>query len=201
MINDRRFRFVKWLLVLWLAVWLPTYSKVWGWANFLHICNVAVLLSCFGFLFESPLLLSSQALISIMGNFLWIIEFSTNLVIGHPLFGGTEYMQNASIPLWVRCLSLYHFVLPLLLLWGLLCLGYDRRGCKLQAAITLLLLFLSRFTNPAKNINFVFLDPLFHKAWGNAFLHVIVIWLGLCVILYWPTHVALCRLFPEPKKF
>ena len=67
--------------------------------------------------------------------------------------------------------------------------------------ISLLVLSLSRFTDPAKNINFVFQDPLLHRSWGNAFLHVIVIWFGLIVILYWPTHVVLCRLFPEPKQF
>ena len=198
---DHRFRFVKWILVLWLAVWLPTYSIVWGVANFLHICNVAVILSCLGFLFESPLLISSQALVSILGSFLWVIEFSYDLVTGHTLFGGTQYMRDASIPHWVRCLSFYHILLPLLLLWGLLYLGYDRRGWKLQGVISLLVLSLSRFTGPEKNINFVFQDPLLHKNWGNAFLHVIVIWLGLIVILYWPTHVVLCRLFPEPKQF
>ena len=198
---DRRFRFVKWFLALWLAVWLQTYSMVWGVANFLYICNVAVILSCLGFLFESPLLISSQALVSILGSLFWVIEFSYDLVTGHALFGGTQYMMDASIPHWVRCLSLYHIFLPLLLLWGLLCLWYDRRGWKLQGVISLLVLSLSRFTDPAKNINFVFQDPLLHRSWGNAFLHVIVIWLGLIVILYWPTHMVLCRLFPEPRQF
>ena len=199
--SERPFRFMKWLSVLWLVVWLPTYSIVWGGANFLHLCNVAVFLSCLGFLFESPLLLSSQALVAILGNFLWVIEFLNNLVLGHALFGGTEYMKDARIPLWVRCLSLYHLVLPLLLLWGLLSLGYDRRGWKLQGAITLVLLFLSRFADSAKNINFVFQDPLLQKFWGNAFWHVMLIWLSLNLLLYWPTHLVLCHVFPEPKKF
>ena len=195
-----RFRFIKWVSVLWLAVWLPTYTAFWGGANFLHICNVAVILSCLGFLFESPLLLSSQAVFSILGNFFWALDFLNALVTGHPLFGGTEYMWNASIPLWVRCLSLYHFVLPLLLLWGLHRSGYDRQGWKLQGVISLLVLSLSRFTDPAKNINFVFRDPLLRKTWGMASLHVIVIWIGLIVLIYWPTHQVLCRVFPEPKN-
>jgi len=195
-----RFRVIKWVSVLWLAVWLPTYTAFWGGANFLHICNVAVILSCLGFLFESPLLLSSQAVFSILGNFFWALDFLNALVTGHPLFGGTEYMWNASIPLWVRCLSLYHFVLPLLLLWGLHRSGYDRQGWKLQGVISLLVLSLSRFTDPAKNINFVFRDPLLRKTWGMASLHVIVIWVGLIVLIYWPTHQVLCRVFPEPKN-
>ena len=198
--NDRPFRFAKWLSVLWLVIWIPTYSTVWGWANFLHLCNVAVFLSCLGFLFESPLLISSQALVSILGNFLWVVEFSNALVTGHVLFGGTEYMMDVRIPFWVRCLSLYHFVLPFLLIWGLFCLGYDRRGWKLQGTISLLVLFLSRFTVPAKNINFVFRDPLLQKTWGNAFFHVMVVWLGLILLIYWPTHLVLTRVFPEPKK-
>lgn len=197
--NDRPFRFVKWLSVLWLVIWLPTYSIVWGWANFLHLCNVAVFLSCLGFLFESPLLLSSQAVVAILGNFLWVTEFLNSLLTGHAHFGGTEYMMDVRIPFWVRCLSLYHFVLPFLLIWGLFCLGYDRRGWKLQGTISLLVLFLSRFTLPAKNINFVFQDPLLQKTWGNPFLHVMVIWLGLILLIYWPTHLVLDRAFTEPK--
>jgi len=200
MSRDRRLRFVKWLSIIWLAVWLPAYSIAWGWANFLHFCNVAALLTCIGFLIESPLLLSSQAVLSIPGNLLWVIELSNNLLLGHPVFGGTEYMTDASIPLWVRCLSLYHLVLPLLLLWGLHRLGYDRRGWKLQGIISLLILSLSRFTDPAKNINFVFRDPLFRKTWGMASLYVILIWIGLIVLIYWPTHLALSRIFPETKN-
>lgn len=199
--NNRLFLCVKWLSGIWLVIWIPTYSTYWGWSNFLHLCNVAVFLTCLGFLLESPLLLSSQALVSIFGNFLWVIEFLNTLVTGHALFGGTEYMMDEQIPIWVRCLSLYHFVLPLLLLWGLYCVGYDRGGWKLQSTITLLVLFLSRFTDSTKNINFVFHDPLFQKTWGNALMHVMVIWFGLILIIYWPTHLVLDRVFPRPKKF
>ncbi len=42
---------------MWLAVWLPAYWRVWGWANFLHLCDVTVILTCVGLWFGNSLLL------------------------------------------------------------------------------------------------------------------------------------------------
>src|SRR3990172_7859449 len=117
MSSELRFRFVRILCLVWLAIWLPTYAAVWGWANFLHVCNVAVILSCLGFFFGNRVILASQALVSILGDFFWVLDLSSRIVSGHHLFGGTEYMWDTSFPFWVRSLSFYHFILPFLLLW------------------------------------------------------------------------------------
>ena len=145
------------------------------------------------------MIIASQALVSLLGDFFWVLDLSSRIVTGHHLFGGTEYMWDSSMTFWVRSLSLYHFILPVLLLWSLNYLGYDQRSWKLQGGITLIVLFLSRLTDPAKNINFVFYDPVFKKVWGPAFIHVTVIWAGFMVLIYWPTHKVLSRLFREPK--
>ena len=61
---------VRWISVVWLAVWVPSYAIYWGWANFLHLCDVAVLLTCVGLAYHNALLLSSQAVASLLGDLL-----------------------------------------------------------------------------------------------------------------------------------
>lgn len=190
----------RWGAVLWLAVWMPTYWIVWGWPNFFHVCDVAVILTCVGLWRGSTLLLSSQAVSSIVADVAWCVDVAWRLLLGRHLVGGTEYMWDKHFPLWVRLLSLYHVALPALLIWSLRRVGYDRRGWKLQASIAAVLLALSRFLDPALNINFVFRDPVFHRAWEPAPLHLLVIWLGLNALLYWPTHLVLAQCLGRPKR-
>ena len=185
---------MRWVALLWLAVWLPAYWAVWGWANFLHICDVTVVLTCAGLWFGNALLLSSQAIASIVVDLAWTLDIASRLLFGKHLIGGTEYMWDARFPLWVRLLSLFHIVWPVLVVWAVRRVGYDRRGWLLQSGIAAVLLVLSRQVQPALNINFAFRDPLFHRAWGPAPVHLAVILLGLVVIIYWPTHLVLGRL-------
>lgn len=87
--------------------------------------------------------------------------------------------------------------LPPLLIWALRRVGYDHRGWILQTAIAVPLLIASRFFPAWKNMNFVFRDPLFHRTWGPAPFHVAVIFAGLVLIIYCPTHLVLARVFRE----
>lgn len=189
---------VRWACVLWLVVWIPAYWKFWGPANFLHVCDIAVLLACAGIWFSDALLISSQAIASLFADTVWCLDVLWRVAFGKHLFGGTEYLWDARFPLWVRMLSLFHVALPLLLLWALRRTGYDRRGWILQSAIAAPILVAARFADPAKNINYAFRDPLFHRAWGPAPVHLAVMWLGFVVITYLPLHLLLARLYAPP---
>jgi hypothetical protein len=188
---------MRWAAAVWLAVWLPAYAAVWGWANFLHLCDIAVVLTCVGLWRGSSLLLSSQAVASTVVDLVWTIDVAWRLLFGKHLVGGTEYMWDPRFPLWVRLLSVFHLFWPVLLLWALRHVGYDRRGWVLQSAIAAALLVLARFAAPARNINFAYRDPLFRRAWGPAPVHLAVILLGLVALIYWPTHLVLGRLLPR----
>lgn len=194
------FPWMRWAAALWLAVWLPAYCAVWGWSNFLHLCDVTVILTCVGLWRGSSLLLSSQAVASIIVDLAWSVDVAWRLLFGKHLIGGTEYMWDARFPLWVRLLSGFHTFWPALVLWALGRVGYHRRGWAVQSAIAAALLVASRLIAPGQNINFAFRDPLFDRAWGPAPVHLAVILLGLVVIIYWPTHRVLVRLFPPPSR-
>lgn len=192
------FPVLRWFSLLWMAVWFPAYFRVWGWANLLHLCDVAVILAFLGIWLANPLLLSSQAVSSLAAGLFWILDVGWRLVTGRFLIGGTDYMWDSRYPLWVRLLSTFHIGLPVVLLWTLRRVGYDRRALALQAAIAALLLIISRFLSAELNLNYAYRDPLFHRAWGPAPVHLAMIFIPLVVLIYWPTHLLLRWLFRAP---
>lgn len=190
----------RWGSLLWLLVWFPVYWHAWGLANFLRLCDLAVILTCAGLVVDSPLLISSQAVSSLMVDTAWALDVCSRIFAGRHLIGGTEYFFDARFPLWIRLLSLYHLILPAVLLWALYRIGYDRRGLMLQSTIALLAFVLSRLVDTKENLNFAFSDPFFHHTWGPAPVHIAVSLLFLTVVAYIPTHALLKRLFPSPSR-
>lgn len=184
--------------LLWMMVWLPAYFHVWGWANLLHLCDVAVILTFVGIWLANPLLLSSQAVSSLAAGVLWTLDVGWRLTTGRFLIGGTDYMWDARFPLWVRLLSTFHIGLPLVLLWTLRKVGYDRRAFGLQSAIAIVLLMVSRFLSTELNMNYAYRDPVFYRAWGPAPAHLAMIFIPLVALIYWPTHLLLGWVFRSP---
>ena len=135
-------------------VWFPVYWHAWGAGNFLHLCDVAVILTCIGLWTGNALLLASQAVSSVVIDALWTLDVAAWLLFRRHFIGGTEYLFDATIPLWVRLLSLFHIVMPFLLLWSVSRLGYDRRGFALQAAIALPVVIASRFVHSGAELEF-----------------------------------------------
>jgi len=133
--GSNTFPVLRWVSLLWMVVWFPAYFRYWGWTNLLHLCDVAVILSFIGIWWANPLMLSSQAVSSLAPGLFWILDVGWRLATGRFLIGGTDYMWDARYPLWVRLLSSFHVGLPLVLLWTLRRVGYDKRGFALQAAI------------------------------------------------------------------
>jgi hypothetical protein len=82
------------------------------------------------------------------------------------------------------------------MLWAMRKVGYDRRALALQAAIAAALFVIARFLPPELNLNYAHRDPLFHRAWGPAPVHLAVLFVGTVGLLYWPTHLLLGRMFP-----
>jgi len=193
---------LRWVCLLGLAVWFPTYAVVWGFGNFVQLCDLAVILTVAGMWTGSALLLSSQAAGSLVINSIWVLDIAARLITGQHLIGGTEYMWDAQYPLWVRLLSLYHVAVPVVLLWALRRTGYDPRGWLLQAAISVPVLIASRLLDPAKNLNFAHVDPILHVSFRPAPLHLAIILFCLIAVIYWPTHQILSRILPpaQPQK-
>ncbi len=181
--------------LVWLVVWIPIYWRTWGASNFLQFCDIAVILTCVGLLANSRLLLSSQAVVSPRVDLAGMVDAASQLFFRHRLTGGTDYLFAAQYPLAIRLLSLFHVVLPFLLIWVLYRVGYDSRGFVLQSVVTAVAFAASRFTTPAKNMNFAFTDPFFRRQWGPPAVHIAVSLLFMILAVYLPTHIFLQKFF------
>ena len=135
---------------------------------------------------------------AIPAGLLWAVDVAGRLALGRHLFGGTEYMWNAQVPLFVRLLSLFHLFLPVVLVLALRRTGYHHRGLALQIAVTAPLLLASRLLATGKNLNYAFSDPLLHRQWGPAPLHLLSMLVGITLVVYLPTHLVLRRALPPP---
>ena len=192
---------VRWTALIWLGVWLTIYLKFWGATTFLFLCDIAVILTCLGLFTGNALLLSSQAVSSLVVDTAWMLDIATKLIFDRHLIGGTDYFFDPNYPLWVRLFSLFHVVMPFLLIYAVRRTGYDRRALRLQLLIAAVAMIASRFANAARNINFAFLDPILHRQWGSAPVHVFAMLAGLTIVIYVPTHAILSRIFPAPPRF
>lgn len=191
---------LRWVALLFLAVYLPTYGIAYGLVNFVFLCNLSVLLLVPGLALPSPLLVSSQALSALLIDSLWTLDLGSRLIAGRHLIGGTEYMWDSRWPLFARLLSLYHVLLPPTLLWSLRRLGYDRRALVLQSAIGTLAVIGGRLLGtPEANINYAYVAPFFGRALGPAPLHLAAIVGALLLVMYPATHLLLARVF-EAKR-
>lgn len=187
------------LAVAWLVVYVPSYAAAYGFRNFLFLCNLGVMITAIAVLAGSRLLLSSQAVAAPVIGLAWGIDAAWRVVTGAHLYGGTEYMWDPQYPLFTRLLSLYHLVWPVLVLLLVRRLGYDRRGWPLQGAIAAAAILTCRLATPAaENINFAFVDPVFHRAFEPAALHLAIVLLTLAGLAYALTHAALSRAFAAP---
>ena len=131
-----------------------------------------------------------------MAGLLWAVDVIARLASGRHLFGGTEYMFDARVPLPLRLLSLFHLFLPVVLVAALRRTGYDRRGLWLQLALMVPLMVASRLLAAGKNLNFALVDPLLHRQWGPVPLHLLAMLVGTALVAFLPTHLVLARVLP-----
>ncbi len=193
---------LKVLYTLYVSAVVWVYRNEYGPANFLWFSDIALLATVAALWIESSLLASMMAVAILLPEIAWTIIFLLRLVLGIRLGDVTGYMFDAQYPLGVRALSLFHLFLPVLLLWMIHRLGYDRRAWRAQTLVAWIIFPATYWlTKPAQNINWVF-GP------GGGPQHVMPPLLYLLLVpmvlfplgLYLPTHWALLKLFPCPNR-
>jgi hypothetical protein len=151
-------RFPLWLKIAytaWFIAWVPTYWLEVGPANFLWLCDVGNIVLLIALWTESRPLVSATAVGVVLIQLLWTVDIAGRLLLGFHPIGGTEYMFDQAEPIAVRFLSLFHLWVPVLLLWAVRRIGFDRRAWKLQTLISWIVLPLSFLQDPALNLNWL----------------------------------------------
>lgn len=182
---------LKIAFTLFMAVWVPTIWAYNGPANFLWLCDIANFAVLAALWLESPLLFSSQTVSVLLVQISWMVDFFGRLLFGFHVLGGTEYMFETVEPLWVRSLSFFHLLVPVMMLWAIWKLGYDRRGLRLQIAILWVILPLSLLPDPARNLNWVWEPFGIPQTLMPPGLWLLVCMVGYPLVLYLPAHAAL----------
>jgi hypothetical protein len=195
---------------LFLAVLLPIYWHTYGPTNFLWFCDIALILTVAGMWLESSLLISMCAVGILLPQCVWLADFGSHL-LGFHLLGLTSYMFDHQLPFFIRALSLFHGWLPVLLVWLLFRLGYDKRALWVWTALAAGLVLICYFFTPPSgahpanpnipiNLNYVYgFNDQQPQHWVNQSFYVIL-WLGvLWLVAFFPTHLVLRKIFATPS--
>lgn len=183
-----------WLKVgwtLWVIAWVPLYWRQYGVENFLFFCDLGNLFILVALWLESRLIFSWQACGLLLFQTLYTIDLAGAVVTRPHLIGGTEYMLDPGIPLFVRLLGLFHVVMPPLLLWAVRRLGYDRRGWICQTLMAWVLVPINYFWHSERDVNWArglhFREQHLMPGWLYLLGYLVVVPL----VVYFPTHLFL----------
>lgn len=178
------------------AVILPVYFVKYGPSNYLWFSDIALIGMLIALWLENAFVSSMMALAVLLPETVWVASFLGGLLFGRSVSTLAAYMFDASIPRYLRALSLFHLALPPSLLWMLWRYGYDARALPAQTLLAWIVLPASLLLAPAeKNVNWV--RGLGHPpvrrlplAW-----HFALTMLAYPLLVYVPTHLLLSALF------
>lgn len=193
-----RGRLPLWLKVVYtafLCVLVPVYWRGYGPAVFLWACDIA-LFTVFVALWRERALPNSMMAIGVLPlELAWTLDF----LFGSRLFGMASYMFDPALPLFLRAFSLYHTVMPVIMIFLLRRLGYDRRALIAQTLLIWVVLPVTYLlTDRADNINLVFGPGKEAQTALHPLLYLSLEMLVLPVVLCLPMHLLLRRLVERP---
>src|SRR5690554_2000746 len=88
------------------AVIVPVYYLKYGPANFLWFSDIALFGMTIALWLESPLIASTMAVGVLIPEVVWVVSFLSGLLFGRSVSSLAGYMFDASIPRYLRALSL-----------------------------------------------------------------------------------------------
>lgn len=126
------------------------YWREYGPVNFLWFSDIAF------FAMVPALWLNNRYIASMMAvgvlplEIMWVV----GLISGGAFLGIAEYMYDASLPLWLRLLSLFHFPMIISVIYMMCKFGYDKRALIPQIVLSVIVVFLTQhFDNTGEHIN------------------------------------------------
>jgi hypothetical protein len=199
---------LKLVFTAYMAAHVPEYLINYGPTNFLYFCDVALVLTFIGVWVESSLLISMCCVGIVVVQTLWLIDLFAHLA-GLRLTPVTDYMFDSRLPLHLRLLSLFHGWLPILLIYLVWQLGYDRRAFWSWTVLAWALMLICFFFMPPPmpdpgltpvNINYVFgLSDTAPQHWMPPLAWLALLMVGLPLIAFAPVHGLLERIAPKRK--
>lgn len=185
------------LLALIVAL---AYARHYGPRNFLWLSDLALFGSALSWWLRCSLLTSMIAVGTLALELFWAFSLGLRLLCGRSPGGLVEYLFDPRRPRALRALSLFHLLLPAVLLRQLQLFGYDERALLLWLPVVIVVLLASRrFATPEENLNWSLGPGRVQRALSAPWYLALwlAVYLGLVVL---PTHGALRALFPAPAS-
>ncbi len=181
---------------LFLCILVPVYWVHWGPKNFLWFSDIALLTTAVALWLESSLLASMMTLAIALPELAWNVDFFGRIITGREILGLSGYMFDRRKPLALRALSLFHIVLPIVLLWLVYRLAYDDRAWVFQTVVALIVLPVSYWlTDPADNVNWVYGPGSARQTRMHPRAYLALTMLFFPLVIYLPAHLLLRTLF------
>ena len=187
---------LKLAYTLFVAIIVAVYATKYSRSNFLWFSDIALLATVPALWFESPFLASMVSVGILLPEILWNLSYFGQLLTGKRISGLADYMFDTRRPLYLRALSLFHVILPPLLVWMVARLGYEPEAWIAQTALAWVVLPMCFwFTDPALNVNWVFGFGNKQQKLMSPLSYLGLLMVGFPVLIYLPTHLVLRSLF------
>ncbi|MGI8891878.1 MAG: membrane-associated protein [Bacteroidia bacterium] len=187
---------IKISYTLFVFILVPVYWKNWGPANFLWFSDVALFGTLLALWMESSLIASMMGVAVLFPEVAWNISYFTRLLTGKNIFSLTDYMFDSSRSLFLRALSLFHVIIPVLIIWLIAELGFDNRSLFYQIILGWAVLLASYFlSDPKENVNWVFGPGSSPQNKIHPLLYLLLVMIAFPLVLYLPTYLFLRFLF------
>ena len=183
---------------IFVCVLVPVYWVERGAANFLWISEVALLAIVPALWMENRFLTSMMAVCVLLPELAWNLDFFLRLLTGFDVIGlnATGYMFESDYAPLFKFFSLFHVVLPPLLLWMIYRLGYDTRAVYAQTLLIWVLLPICYLaTDPERNLYLVFGIGNPPQTWVSGHWYLVLLMLAYPLLVFIPTHFLLKAVF------
>ena len=189
---------IKTPYTIFVCVLVPVYWAERGPANFLWLSDVALFVIVAALWVESRILTSMMTVGVLLPELAWNLDFFLRLIAGFDVIGlnATGYMFDSRYSPLFKFFSLFHVILPLLLLWMIYRLGYDTRAVYAQTLLIWVLLPVCYLgTDPERNLNWVFGIGNPPQTWVSGHLYLVLLMLAYPLLVFIPTHFILKAVF------
>jgi hypothetical protein len=171
---------------------VPVYWIHWRPKNFLWFSDIALLTTAVALWLESSLLASMMLLAIALPELAWNADFFGRLLTGRHVLGLSAYMFDSEKPGFLRALSLFHVVLPIVLVWMVARLGYDERALVSQTVVALVVLPATYWlTDATDNINWVYGPGTKRQSWMPPLAYLTLLMVFFPVVVYLPVHLLI----------
>jgi hypothetical protein len=183
---------------IFVCALVPVYWMERGPANFLWLSDIALLATVPALWMENRFLASMMAVGVLLPELAWNLDYFLHLITGYDVIGlnGTGYMFGTDYTSLFKFFSLFHVFLPVLLLWMIYRLGYDRRAVYAQTLLIWVLLpacYLA--TDAERNLNWVFGIGNPPQTWVSGPLYLALLMCAYPLLVLTPTHFVLKAVF------